>query len=63
LYSNSTIPHLPQFCDFKNGKLWPNDRPGLGVTVDMNQLKLVSEVTTNGLSRIYYRPDGSLTHW
>jgi len=62
-YGTQPIPHLPQCLDFKQGKVYPNDRPGLGVTADMNQLKLISEVTTTGLSRIYYRPDGSLTHW
>ena len=27
-------PHLPKVYDFKEGKLWPNDRPGLGVDID-----------------------------
>ncbi len=45
------------------GKLYPNDRPGLGVTADMAQLKMIGEVTAPGPSRLYYRPDGSLTHW
>jgi L-alanine-DL-glutamate epimerase-like enolase superfamily enzyme len=62
-YGTQTIPHLPQFVDFKQGKLYPNERPGVGVTVDMSQLKMIGEVTTTGLSRIYQRPDGSLTHW
>ncbi|MEO7651866.1 MAG: mandelate racemase/muconate lactonizing enzyme family protein, partial [Bryobacteraceae bacterium] len=26
-------PHLPQYYDFRKGKLWPNERPGLGVTL------------------------------
>ncbi len=62
-YGDRAIPHLPQCLDFKNGKVYPNDRPGLGVTADMAQLKMIGEVTTPGPSRIYYRPDGSLTHW
>jgi galactonate dehydratase len=62
-YGDRRIPHLPQCVDFKNGKLYPNDRPGLGVTADMTQLRMVGEVTTAGTSRLYYRPDGSLTHW
>jgi len=62
-YVNKTIPHLPQCFDFKQGKLYPNERPGLGVTADMSQLKMIGEVTTPGMSRIYQRPDGSLTHW
>jgi L-alanine-DL-glutamate epimerase-like enolase superfamily enzyme len=62
-YGDRRISHLPQCVDFKNGKLYPNERPGLGVTTDMSQLRMVGEVTTAGASRIYYRPDGSLTHW
>jgi L-alanine-DL-glutamate epimerase-like enolase superfamily enzyme len=62
-YGERKIPHLPQCIDFKNGKVYPNQRPGLGVTADMAQLRMVGEVTTAGTSRLYYRPDGSLTHW
>jgi L-alanine-DL-glutamate epimerase-like enolase superfamily enzyme len=56
-------PHLPECHDFRNGKLWPNERPGLGVTLDMSRLKLIGEVTQPGRSNTYLRPDGSLTHW
>jgi L-alanine-DL-glutamate epimerase-like enolase superfamily enzyme len=62
-YGDRAIPHLPQCLDFKNGKVYPNDRPGLGVTADMSQLKMIGEVTTSGSNRLYNRPDGSLTHW
>ncbi|MDQ6706058.1 MAG: mandelate racemase/muconate lactonizing enzyme family protein, partial [Acidobacteriota bacterium] len=34
-YQGRTLPHLPACLDFKNGKLYPNDRPGLGVELDM----------------------------
>ena len=37
-YRGRTIPHMPVGLDFKNGKLYPNDRPGLGVELDMKQL-------------------------
>ena len=61
---NTTLPpHLPQCHEFKNGKLWPAERPGLGVTLDMSQLKMIGEVTAAGRSNTYRRPDGSLTHW
>jgi hypothetical protein len=30
----SKMPHLPECMDFKNGKLYPNQRPGLGVRFD-----------------------------
>ena len=55
--------YLPECHDFKNGKLWPNERPGLGVKLDVAGVKQIGEITTPGMSRIYYRPDGSLTHW
>jgi galactonate dehydratase len=64
-YGGRTIPHMPVGLDFKNGKIYPNDRPGLGVELDMSQLKLVSEVTEPNPPRtqLYYRPDGSITNW
>ena len=54
---------MPECLDFKAGKLYLNDRPGLGVTLDVKQVKLVSEVTTVGRRQFYLRPDGSVTHW
>ena len=44
-YGDRPIDYLPQFVDFRKGKLYPNTRPGLGVTVDLKPLKLISEVT------------------
>lgn len=63
-YGDRPIDYLPEFVDFRKGKLYPNMRPGLGVTLDTKPLKLIGEVSqaTNS-SRIYRRPDGSLTHW
>jgi L-alanine-DL-glutamate epimerase-like enolase superfamily enzyme len=58
------IPYLPKAYDFKDGKMWPNERPGLGVEVDTNQLKLLGEFTTrNQPIPMFRRPDGSLTNW
>jgi galactonate dehydratase len=62
-YGDRPIPHLPECLDFKKGKLYTNQRPGLGVTADMSQLKMISEVTMPNSPRLYFRPDGSLTHW
>jgi L-alanine-DL-glutamate epimerase-like enolase superfamily enzyme len=63
-YEGRELPHLSECLDFKQGKAYPNDRPGLGATLDMSQLKLIGEVTEpNTQRRIYNRPDGSLTHW
>ncbi len=58
------IPYLPRHFDYRNGKLWPNDRPGLGVEFDSTKLKLMAEFTTpNQPLKLFRRPDGSLTNW
>jgi galactonate dehydratase len=58
------IPYLPQCFDFKNGKMWLNDRPGIGVQFDPKGLNLMVEVTRrNQPIPIFKRPDGSLTNW
>jgi L-alanine-DL-glutamate epimerase-like enolase superfamily enzyme len=60
----STMPqHLLEFVDFHDGKCWPNDRPGLGVTLDMAQLDPVAEYTTAIVGNTYRRRDGSPTRW
>ena len=57
-------PHLPVCLDFKNGKLWPNKRPGLGVEFDPKRAQLVAEVTERRRPiRLLRRPDGSITNW
>ncbi len=62
-YGERPIDYLPECLDFKQGKLYTNDRPGLGVSVDMKLVKMIGEVTTPIHRQIYKRPDGSLTHW
>ncbi len=64
-YQGRTLPHLPVCLDFKDGKLYPNDRLGLGVELDMKQLKLVAEITepVTARAQTYFRPDGSITNW
>jgi L-alanine-DL-glutamate epimerase-like enolase superfamily enzyme len=63
-YSTQKISYLNEFVTFKQGKLYPNDRPGLGVTVNMDQLKLVATIDQPGANRpTYYRPDGSQFTW
>ncbi|MBI4890115.1 MAG: mandelate racemase/muconate lactonizing enzyme family protein [Acidobacteria bacterium] len=62
--ATSGFSYLPQCFDFKNGKLWLNDRPGLGVTFDEKQLPLLAEITEAAQpTPIYRRPDGSVTNW
>ena len=43
-YGNTMPPHVKEFVDFRDRKCWPNDRPGLGVTLDMAQLTPVAEI-------------------
>jgi L-alanine-DL-glutamate epimerase-like enolase superfamily enzyme len=62
-YGGRPIDYLPECLDFKNGKAYTNERPGLGVTADMKLLTLIGEVTEPGRRNVYRRPDGSLTHW
>ncbi|MCX6623038.1 MAG: mandelate racemase/muconate lactonizing enzyme family protein [Acidobacteria bacterium] len=58
------VPYLPQFADFKDGKLWPNDRPGLGVQFDPKGLPVLLEVEKrNHPAPQFTRPDGSFTNW
>lgn len=64
-FQGKVLPHLPACLDFKNGKLYANERPGLGVELDMGQLKKILEVTEPWTARAqtYFRPDGSITNW
>ena len=59
-----TYSHLPKGFDFRNGKMWPNERPGLGVEVDVSKLKKIGEYTTYAMGMpLNKRPDGSYTQW
>jgi galactonate dehydratase len=51
--------------DFKDGKLYPNERPGLGVELDMKALTLITEITqpVTARAQTFFRPDGSITNW
>jgi len=64
-FQGRTLQHLPVCLDFKNGKLYPNERPGLGVELDMKQLKQIAEITepVTARAQTYFRPDGSITNW
>jgi L-alanine-DL-glutamate epimerase-like enolase superfamily enzyme len=57
-------PYLPVHFDFRNGKLWPNDRPGLGVEFDPKRATQVAEITEHSSPiPTLRRPDGSFTNW
>jgi hypothetical protein len=61
---NHDLPHLPQCYDFRNGKLWPNGRTGLGVEFDPSRTTLLAEITEHSRPiPMYHRPDGSITNW
>jgi galactonate dehydratase len=64
-FQGKTFSHLPVCLDFKDGKLYPNERPGLGIELDLKPLTLITEVTeyTTNRAQTYFRPDGSITNW
>ena len=58
------VPYLPEFLECRNGKVWPNDRPGLGVTRGRTAARRSSKRSPKeppGATQ--RRLDGSLTHW
>jgi galactonate dehydratase len=57
------VAYMPEFLECRNGKVWPNDRPGLGVAVDEKQLTFIEAMTEAAPGPTHRRPDGSLTHW
>ena len=59
-----TWPHLPEVYDFRDGRMWPNDRPGLGVTVDFDALRQIAEYDEYRAGMLMnHRPDGSFMNW
>ena len=57
------VPYMPEFLECRNGKVWPNDRPGLGVTIDEKALTFIEQMTEGVAGVTQQRLDGSLTHW
>jgi L-alanine-DL-glutamate epimerase-like enolase superfamily enzyme len=57
------VPYMPEFLECRNGKVWPNERPGLGVSVDETVLTFIEEMTEGAVGVTHRRPDGSLSHW
>jgi L-alanine-DL-glutamate epimerase-like enolase superfamily enzyme len=56
-------PYLPQSFDLRQGKVYVNERPGLGVEFDPKEATLITEVTERGNLGGMSRPDGSYTNW
>jgi len=60
----ATTAYLPKSFEFKDGKVWPNERPGLGVEFVPGELSLLAEIDKPSRPiPVYNRPDGSLTNW
>ena len=53
-------PYLPQCFDFRQGKVYVNERPGLGVEFDPKQATLITEVTKPGNIGGMARPTGRI---
>jgi galactonate dehydratase len=53
------------YINFKNGKLYPNDRPGLGVEFYPKNVELVNVITKGSEydHPEFHRADGSITNW
>jgi galactonate dehydratase len=64
-YGGRTIPHMPVGLDFKEGRLYTSERPGLGVEIDFKALTQIAEFTQpiTARAQTYFRPDGSITNW
>ncbi len=61
---NRDFPYLPKAYDFRDGKMWPNDRPGLGVEIDESKLSRIGLYDTYSVGMPNNeRPDGSYTNW
>lgn len=59
-----TWPYLPEVYDFRDGKMWPNDRPGIGVVVDIDRLTKIAEYDEYRAGMLMNsRPDGSFMNW
>ena len=60
--SSRQFPHLKQVYDFRNGKMWPNRRPGLSVEVNTIKLQQIADITERYTATpTLRRPDGSYT--
>ena len=63
IWPTARYPTWAEFLGCKNGKVWTNDRPGLGVSVDEKQLTFIEAMTEAAPGPTHRGPDGALTHW
>jgi L-alanine-DL-glutamate epimerase-like enolase superfamily enzyme len=55
-----TWPYVPEVYDSEDGKMWPNERPGLSVEVDIDLLTKIGEYDEFRAGMLMNRrPDGS----
>jgi galactonate dehydratase len=57
------IPYLNEFLTFRESKIYPNNRPGLSVTSNMERPRPVARFNQAINRPTYFRPDGSQTNW
>ncbi len=62
-YGTTMPPYVTEFVEFREGKCWSNDRPGLGISLNTAQLTPIAEHTTPATGNTYRRRDGSPSHW
>lgn len=56
--------YLPKAFDFKDGKIWPNTRPGRGVEFDSSKVKPLAGIDKFAQPiPLYRRPGGSIANW
>ena len=56
--------HLSMGTTFRDGKLWPEARPGLGVEFNPAGAELLAEINEHSTPiPMFRRPDGSITNW
>jgi len=59
-----SVPYLKQGADFREGKLWPRESPGISVEFDPASCDLLSFNTESAAPiPLFRRPDGSITNW
>jgi len=59
-----SVPYLKQAADFREGKLWPRESPGIGVEFNPAGFDLPSDITERSAPIPHFRrPNGSITNW
>lgn len=63
----NTAPHTylenPEVFDVENGYVTPSENPGLGITIDEEQVREMAELDIDWTSPLFRHPDGSVAGW